>query len=254
MPPTPTEEATRTPPAGLEGVWIAALGPVALEVADGQGRTTGRFPGEAQSSPPGIPGSTYERAPEAEFAFLGQGEAHTLRVRAESDGSVDLKVRVLVAGQIEHTAVYLGVRLGPLGHAELPIAPDAEQAKSVADWPALAVDADGDGIFEAQTPATALLDAGESADTSAPSLTIDPPVKTGGDVVTLSWSAADADAGLLLEQAILEPGTPSARVVRNGESLSLAPGPHQLLVLAQDRAGNTSVQELTVSASDPALP
>lgn len=241
--PVPAAEPSQAPPPPLEGLWIAALGPAALEVRDGQGRGAGRARAQEETQP-GIPGASYDRMPEGEFLFVPQGAPYTLRVAAEGEGSVDLKVRVLGNNRIERTAVYLGIPLGAGGQAELRLAADAGQAKATQLWPELAVDADGDGAAESTVPPVAVLDAQESADTDAPSISVLPVVLKSGGAVTVSWQQSDSGAGVFQELAVLDPGGAAARPVQSGETVTLPTGRHTLMVVVQDRAGNTSVSEV----------
>jgi Lecithin:cholesterol acyltransferase len=139
--PTTAEAA---PSAALSGVWVAALGPVALEARDREGRTTGRARGQDRARAE-ISGSRYERLPESEFAFLRPGQPYTLVLRAERAASVDLKLRLLAGGQVARTILYAGVRLGPNGLARLALPPAPAGADTL---PALQIDANGDGTFE----------------------------------------------------------------------------------------------------------
>ena len=227
----------------LSGAWISALGPVALQLSDAEGRVTGRRPGEVDAPAPAIPGTRYERLPEAEFAYTKQDRPYNLSMVAEREGSVDVKVRVLGNGRVERTAVYLGVLLGANGRAQLALTPGAGSAAAPQGWPALQIDADGDGTFERSAPASAVLDDRESADTNGPELTVQTPANQAGGVA-IRWQATDGDAGVLLEQATLDPDTANARQVTNGEILSLAPGQHRLVVVALDRAGNAQSREV----------
>jgi pimeloyl-ACP methyl ester carboxylesterase len=227
----------------LSGTSISALGPVALQVSDAEGRTTGRKAGEVDAAAPAIPGTSYQRLPEGEFAFTKQDRAYTLNMVAEREGSTDLKVRVLGNGRVERTAVYLGVLLGANGRAQLALQPGAGSAAAPQAWPTLQIDADGDGTFERSVQASAVLDARQSDDTNGPELKVATPTAQAGRV-TIRWQAADQGAGMLLEQATLDAGTANARQVTNGETLALAPGQHRLLVVAQDRAGNADSREV----------
>ncbi len=234
----------RPPSSQLNGSWISALGPVSLKIRDPGGRTTGRSRGSAVHIV-AIPNTSYDQLPEAEFAFVKQDIAHTIDLLAEREGSVDLKVRVLSSGRVERTAVYLGVALGPTGHARLSLKPGTRQAASPAGWPVLQVDADGDGTFEGNVRAAAVLDAAHSADVRAPDLAIDSPalIRTSGDAVTVGWRAADDGAGLLLENAVIDPDTTPVTVTQ-GEQVKLSSGQHRLLVVAVDRAGNARSKDL----------
>lgn len=246
---TPNVETTGKPTLGptskLSGAWIAALGPVALELRDSEGKTTGRKRGEVEAAAPAVPDTRYERLPGSEFVYAKRDAPYTLRLVAESEGSTDLKVRVLGNGKVERTAVYLGVALSATGRAELALKPGTGRANAPQGWPELRVDADGDGVFERSVPAAAVLDEQASADTAAPELTVDAPVARGANSVTIRWRAGDAHAGLLLERALIDPDTAAPGIeVTNGATVTLTPGQHRLVVLAQDRAGNATSREV----------
>ncbi|MDQ3810892.1 MAG: hypothetical protein M3336_11430 [Chloroflexota bacterium] len=234
----------RAQPGRLSGTWISALGPVAMQVSDPRGHATGRARASATANV-SIPDTSYDRLPEAEFTFIKHDIGYTIDLAAERAGSVDLKVRVLGNGRVERTAVYLGVALGPSGRAQLLVRPGTGRAADPSGWPALAIDSDGDGTFEATVRAAAVLDAVHSADSRAPDLVIDSPrpEQRGGPPVTVRWRAADGGAGVLLESAVIDPDT-APRIVSQGERLNLSSGQHRLLVLALDRAGNARSREV----------
>ncbi len=230
------------PPPGLSGVSIAALGPVALRVTNAKGQQVGRARG-AEPQPPTLPGASYDRLPEGEFVFLKQGGG-TIELAAERAGSVDLKVRVWQNGRLIRTALYLGVRLGPAGRAVAAL-PDARMVQDAPDrWPALRVDADGDGVFEAEQPLTALLDERESLDTTPPSIVVSPSTGAPSGLATPGWWVRDDGAGVLHALASVDGGPPSAATAIAGP---LPPGRHTLRVVALDRAGNTRSREFTWS-------
>ena len=236
---------SREPQSKLGGAWIAALGPVALEVRDTAGKTTGRQRGMDQVAAPQIADSSYDRLPGGEFVYVKHEAPYTLSIVAEEAGSTDLKVRVLGNGKVERTAVYLAVALGATGRAELLIKPGTGRANAPQGWPALAVDVDGDGTFEKQITASAVLDEAESADQTAPDLTITTPAGEIAGPALIQWRAVDAGAGVLREQGVIDPDGPSPRVAQNGETVVLEPGQHRLVVVAVDRAGNATSREVT---------
>lgn len=240
-------QPTLSPTSKLSGAWIAALGPVALELRDSEGKTTGRKRGEVEAAAPAVPGTRYERLPGSEFVYARHDAPYTLSLVAESEGSTDLKVRVLGNGKVERTAIYLGVVLGAQGRAELTMKQGTGRANAPQGWPELRVDADGDGVFERSVAASAVLDEQASADTNAPELTIASPTKAAraANTVTIRWRATDAGAGLLLERALIDPDTAAPGIeVTNGATVALTPGQHRLVVLAQDRAGNATSREI----------
>ena len=69
----------------------------------------------------------------------------------DEEGNPDLKLRVLAEGRVAWTALYERVWLGARGQARLALPPEGHE---VTIWPALAIDADGDGVFEGAAPAT----------------------------------------------------------------------------------------------------
>jgi hypothetical protein len=149
---TPPAVETK-PSASLSGVWVAALGAVALEARDRAGQATGRMPGQDRARAE-IGGSRYERLPGSEFAFLKPGQPYTLAMRAEHAGSVDLKLRVLAGGQVVRTLLYANVQLGPNGLARLALQPGLGRADML---PVLQIDANGDGEFETLARAPTVL-------------------------------------------------------------------------------------------------
>ncbi|HEU5100410.1 MAG TPA: hypothetical protein VFU22_15385 [Roseiflexaceae bacterium] len=230
----------------LGGLWLAALGPVAVQVRDDAGRVTGRDRGASDTTRVELPETRHERLPGSEFAFLKRDAAYTIVMNAEAEGSVDLKVRVLDKSRNTRTAMYLGVLLRAGGHAQLQLKPGAGHAAAPQGWPELEIDADGDGVIERRLPATAVLDERTSADITAPELIIDTPSANAGVAgpISVLWRAADRDSGLLREEAIVDPDTTRPRMVTNGELVVLAPGPHRLRVMALDQAGNANSQEV----------
>lgn len=235
-----------TPDTKLSGAWIAALGPVALEVRDGDGKVTGRARG-ADAATTDISGSSYDRLPGSEFVFVKQDAPYVLSFRAEHEGSTDLKVRVLGNGKVERTALYLGIALGEQGQAQFEMKPGTGRANAPQAWPHLNVDVDGDGVFEASIPASAVLNEAESADQTAPDVVIATPAANGAAGTMIRWQTTENGAGLLHEQAILDPDTAAAKPVQNGEQVTLSAGTHRIRVVAVDRAGNASSREVEFS-------
>jgi hypothetical protein len=237
------------PAAALRGVWIAALGPVAIHARDPQARTIGRQRSADQALPAGIPDASYDRLPEGEFIYLKRPAPYTIVVDAEHQGSVDLKVRFIANGRVLQTALYLDVRLGRTGSAQLML-PDTSAGPPAMDRPQLELDADGDGVFEATLAPSAVLDERASADATPPAITLNPPATSSGaspaeEQRVIDWSATDLGAGVLREWAIVDPNSATARAVMRGARMRLSPGAHRLLIVAQDRAGNAATREAT---------
>ena len=230
----------------VSGLWLAALGPVAVQVRDDAGHMTGRERGAPDITRAEVPETRHERLPGSDFAFLKRDGAYTIVMDAEAEGSVDLKVRVLDTGRNTRTALYLGVPLRAGGHAQLQLKPGTGHAAAAQGWPELEIDADGDGVIERRQLAAAVLDERTSADITAPELVIETPSANAGVAgpTSVRWRAADRDAGLLREEAIVDPESTTPRVVTNGETVVLTSGAHRLRVMALDQAGNATSQEV----------
>jgi len=112
--------AQSAPAGGLRGAWIGAQGPVALRVSDARGELTGRAPGSDRAAQE-IAGSSYDRLPEGEFAFVRPGAPYAVELAAERAGDADVKVRLIDGGKVVQTAVYLNVPLGAAGRARLAL-------------------------------------------------------------------------------------------------------------------------------------
>ena len=224
------------PQSRLSGAWVSAQGPVALQLATPDGRTEGRTR-SMQAASSEIAGAQYERLPGAEFAFIQNNTTSAAVFAAEGEGSVEVKIRLLNDGRVVQTIAYPLVRMAAGGTARLASLPaDASQPA-----PALEVDADGDGVYEAALQPAAILDERASADMIYPTIAFEQPAVVNNQA-TVRWSASDAESGLQIEQAVIDGDSATPLLAANGATVELAPGMHTLEVLAQDRAGNTAVK------------
>lgn len=234
---------TRQPLRQLTGMWVSALGPVALTVEDQDGNTMGREAGSDSAMEDTIAEALYERSPGSEFAFLKGNNTYQLKLISEQQGSVDVKVRVYDNGRLTQTAVYMGVPLDADGNANLTLQP-ASTAATLNSWPMLVVDADGDGVQETDVQPDAILDAEESADITAPELLVEQPDVQQDGEVAVQWRTNDDNAGMLNEHAFIDDGTGIVQPVVNGEMVDLPSGDYTLQVIAQDQAGNAQSYEV----------
>lgn len=241
------------PTKKLRGALVSGGGAGALEVRSAGGAVTGRARGSDKAQVQ-AEGSSYSRQVGGESAFLSQDQRYEARLVAEQDGGLELRVRLFDGDALVRTLVYpqVPVRQGGSVRASLPQGL-AQAAQSLAALPGLEIDADGDGVYEARAAAVALLDARQSLDTAAPELQLAQP-QLDGRRATLRWSAGDTLSGLAVEQGLLDADGAAPRLVRNGESLALTPGPHTLQVLAQDYAGNTVARTLSFSVGSQRSP
>ncbi len=226
----------------LSGYWIGVTNGAELEVYNAAGAHTGHVAGQANKFERGVAGSQVETLGDSQFVYLPAGNRYNLRMKATAAGAFDLKIRQLDGDDIAQSALYLNVPVQAGGEAQLDF------AGLNGSLPALRVDSQGNGNFDRTVKAN-LLDRAASQDKTGPTVNVVAPrvVKTGS--FTARWQADDSLSGLSLQQGLLDRDTASAQVVANGQSLKLSPGRHSLQVLAQDRAGNTSVREVEFQVS-----
>jgi pimeloyl-ACP methyl ester carboxylesterase len=249
--------AARTParrPARLtlSGYSLVATDNVRLEVNDARGRHTGKLAGADQKYEQGIEGSNLDTIDGSQLLYLPASGQYTLRLTAQTGGIFDLKIRYLDQDNIRQTAVYLNVPVQAGEQAEFELN-GWREAKSA---PELRFSQDynpaekGDSLKRGRVvKASAVLDASASNDQAAPLISLSQPAKLSNGETLLSWKTQDGLSGLQLEQGILDGGTAGEQLVQSGQHLKLAPGPHRLEVLAQDRAGNTAYKELKFELS-----
>jgi len=72
----------------VSGLWLAALGPVAVQVRDDAGRVTGRERGAPDTTRAEVPATRHERLPGSDFAFLKRDAAYTIVMDAETEGAL----------------------------------------------------------------------------------------------------------------------------------------------------------------------
>ena len=211
---------------GLTGYAIAITNGVEIEAFDASGHHTGKVAGSDHKYEQEIGGSSLEIAQDSQLLYLPEGGKYRLHLTASTNGSFDLKVRSLSGDIIKSTVVYLNVPIKPGDQAELTIGTNNLRLT---------------GQQKPLEP-TAVLNERASLDREGPTLKLTTP-KVNGDRVRVAWEVKDDLAGLHLQQGLVDAGTPNEQTVQNGQQLRLAAGSHVLQVIAQDKAGNSTVQE-----------
>lgn len=223
-------EKLRSKATKLNGYWVGATNGARLEVIS-NGQRVGRAANNKVEE--GIKNSRFESFENAEFAYVPAGDNYTFRVTGSTAGSFDLKIRQLNGDKVEQTAVFLNVPAQEGEVAEISFSGFNGSA------PKLSI---GKNVVEGF-----VLDAAQSADQEAPTVTAGVAFK--GKTQQINWQASDKLAGLNFEQGVLNPNSDKPVVVKNGEILRLTPGSYTLQVMAQDRAGNTTVKDVNFTVS-----
>jgi pimeloyl-ACP methyl ester carboxylesterase len=229
----------------LQGYWLGVTDGAQVEILDEKGNRTGRKPGKNSAVETGVEGVRVETLGGSEFVYLPTNKRLNLRITADKTGSYDLKIRKLNGDCIEATALYLNVPVSAGEVTEI----EFNGFDNKGNAPTLAK---GKNMAQATNFQPIILDASASLDQDAPEIRISAVRPALRGITRLMWSATDGLAGLHLEQGVLNPDSANPQLVKNGETLQLAPGQYTLQVLAQDRAGNTSVRDVkfTVAGSN----
>ena len=215
----------------LGGYWIAATNGVQLDVYDAANNHTGRIAGKAHGQEQRIANSIADTLDRTQFVYVPAGGSYSLRLTATAPGSFDLRIRELDGESVRRSLTWLNVAASTGDSLSFDLH-DFGTTR-----PALS--RNGGGKITATGPLTAA----QSADSAAPMIKVAAP-KVSGNTAVVRWTAHDTLTGLALQEAVLDPGTTDARLVRNGQRLRLASGTHTLQVLAQDRAGNTAATQV----------
>jgi hypothetical protein len=222
--------------ANLNGYWVSATNGAQIEAYDAKGNRTGRTEGFEHKFEIGIPGSSVDTLGDAQFIYLPANGSYTLGLNATKKGSFDLKVRKVYGDSTVSSTVFLNNIVDSGSKASLTL----DEGRT----PMLALDKAGDGRNSLAVQPTALLNAETDADVAAPTISLSAPRSSYGRGTVVTWSASDELSGLNMEQGLIDPASKTPQVVSNGQTVKLGAGEHTLQVLAQDKAGNTSVQEV----------
>jgi pimeloyl-ACP methyl ester carboxylesterase len=231
-------------PKKCNGTILNIESPVELHVTDAGGNHTGWTTLPETGKPvieQAIPGSAYNEVEETKSVYLPDDGAYTVDLKATGSGSFNLILDVYKSDGTVTSIVYLRAPLTTTTTGKMTY------DTSSAEPPLLYLDHDGDGIFDETIAATSVLSLMESADTQPPQIQITSPtqgqVLAGGGL--MAWQASDDSSGVLNEWGYIDMDTPNAVQVTNGAVMTLPPGPHTLTVLAEDRLGNASQEQIS---------
>ncbi len=228
-------------PKKCSGATINIESPVDLHVTDAIGNHTGWADIEGAMIEEGIPDSQYEEIEETKSVYLPDDGEYTIFLKATDSGSFNLILRLYRSDGTEKTIVYL--------RAPLTITTTGEMVfdTSSIEPPLLNLDHNGDGLTDDIIEATSILDSTESVDSKPPQIEIFGPkqgqVLAGSALV--EWQSNDDLSGILNEWGYIDMGTPNEILVFNGEVAILPYGEHTLTVLAEDRLGNASQEQVS---------
>lgn len=217
----------------IKGKLVSVHSPLEVRVQDQAGNHVG--PADNGSVDQNIPGAVYIRLGEEKFVFVPAGEnnTYTFAFAGTATGTFRLRVTDINRGETASSTLYYhDVPVSPQSRGRLTVGADAVGQ--------FEYDENGSGIFTAVAP-TAILNAAESGDFSAPSTTIMLAGTEGQNgwrrsAVEVSLSATDDNAGILKIEYSLDNGvnwpTFRAPFTVAGE------GTTRVLYRSIDRAGN----------------
>lgn len=169
----------------MTGKWVEVNSPVDLHIYDAVGNHLGPTPQGTIEY--GIPNAQYDVIGHDKSTFVSDGIKYTVVLTATGSGDFDLRLRN-VQGSILTTALYkdIPVRLNSTAKVQLDFNTSL----------LMAIDQDGDGIFETTRPPTAVLDQKDSLDVIPPTstITLDRANQPKGSVA-VTISAADQVGG-----------------------------------------------------------
>lgn len=189
----------------LFGYAISVHSPIDLHIYDSQGRHLGPVSNE-RFIETNIPLASYETIGHEKFIFLPIGNTYRIVGEGTSAGTFDMEVKIIEDGNVIKTVLYDDVHVSG---TEMRI---RGEISSVKMNHLLEVDQNGDGIFESMTEPSAVLNAEESGDVTAPTTTgsiIGPKLNTGMWYVgttTVSLTATDDNSGVLKMDYSLDGG------------------------------------------------
>lgn len=223
--------------------------PVLLHLYDDQSRHTGPTPdGDIEL---GIPGSSYETIGDNSFAWVPGGVAYRVVIDATNSGRFNAKVKTMSGTTMVAQTSYIAV---PLASA---MTSAALAVNDLGETSMLALDSDGDSVFEGQVAPTAVLTRTQAEDIAPPEISfgglVDGARFAHSDSLVLSIAASDALSGVATTSVELD-GNPieSASII---ELFNLSLGDHEIVVTAIDGVGNTrrKTQQFTVYADKESI-
>lgn len=175
----PSYVTTRRSECSLSGFMIGDDIPVELHIYDSQGRHAGPLPnGDLEI---GIPGAQYDRFEDEKYAFLPMGDTYRIVFQGTQAGSAAISIQPVVNNTIAQTISYFDVPIASASTtAKFMLTPTLEDL-------ILHIDQNGDGIFEASTTPSTILNAIESLDFVPPETV----ATTSGAIGLNGWFTSD---------------------------------------------------------------
>lgn len=231
-------------PKRCKGTIINVESPVELHVTDATDNHTGLATLPETGDPvieQAIPGSIYDEIEETKSVYLPDDGAYTISLKATDSGSFNLILDLYKSDGTVESIVYLRTPLTTTTTGEMTY------DTSSTEPPLLYLDHNEDGIYDETITATSVLGPTDSTDTQPPQIQITSPLQgqvlAGGGL--MAWQSSDDISGVLNEWGYIDMDTPNALQVTNGEVMTLPPGSHTLTVLAEDRLGNASQEQVS---------
>ncbi|MBI5840498.1 MAG: PxKF domain-containing protein, partial [Chloroflexi bacterium] len=231
-------------PKRCQGTIINVESPVELHVTDAADNHTGWATLPDVGGPvieQAIPGSEYDEIEETKSVYLPDDGAYTISLKATDSGSFNLILDLYKSDGTVGSIVFLRAPLTTTTTGEMTY------DTSSTEPPLLYLDHNEDGIYDETITATSVLGQTESTDTQPPQIQITSPLQgqvlAGGGL--MAWQTGDDNSGVLNEWGYIDMDTPNALQVTNGEVMTLPPGSHTLTVLAEDRLGNASQEQVS---------
>jgi pimeloyl-ACP methyl ester carboxylesterase len=225
-------------PVPLVGYQMVLQGDARLEVADDIGNVVRITPDGVTETE--VPSSTLTRLDDTTSIFVPPARGYEVRVLAETEGFVDLRLRMIDEATTEQTIVFKDVAISATTVARL-VYPGLSSTRS-ANYQ-LQIDDDRDGVFERAELPLAIVGANGSADTTPPTSTITLAGTRGSagwfvGAVAVTLTAQDnvGGSGIARLQYSLDQG----RTIQEyaGPITVSAETTPMIMVYAVDRAGN----------------
>ncbi|MBI2034067.1 MAG: hypothetical protein HYT13_03150 [Candidatus Liptonbacteria bacterium] len=240
----PTHITTQRSSCSLNGLKIEDDSPVELHIYDSQGRHVGPLPsGDIEI---GIPGTEYDRFEDEKYAFLPPGETYRVVFRGTQAGEATISIQPILNGLPAQTVSYFDV---PVGSASTTLELVLNQAL---DDLTLRLDHEGDGIVDATSTPTVILDSIHSLDFVPPETT----AVASGTIGLNGWFTSDVavqfspndesgGSGILKTVYSLDGG--SIWRIYDSPIIINTEGASSILYQSVDRAGNAeTVKKLIV--------
>lgn len=187
----------------LNGKFVSVHSPVELHVYDEQGNHTG--PADNNTLEESINGLSYEEVSGNKFVFIpsDNGQNYKIKLVATDNGNFDLRVKSIENSNVTQTVYYNKIAITSASRGEMVV--NNTSADNIIN-----LDFNGSGSFE-PIPASAVLNASQSQDLTAPITTVVFSGTAGNNGwyksdVVVSLTAIDDNSGVLRTEYSLDTG------------------------------------------------